>query len=80
MKKILSEIKEVLKAAILGIVFYYAMYLAYVTRQKVGDHMYPKPKCDDYKPNDECLSCFYWSDRCVFLDSDIQMMIAEKEE
>ena len=42
--------------------------------------MYPKPKCNDYKPNDECLSCFYWSDRCVFLDSDIQMMIAEKEE
>lgn len=37
------------------------------------------PNCDKYKENSWCIDCYYYKDRCTFLDSDTQLWLSDNE-
>ena len=40
---------------------------------------YPEPQCSDFKECEKCTECFYYKDRCTYLDSDVQLWISGNE-
>lgn len=45
------------------------------------ENSYPEPKCNDnFKKCENCKDCFYYEDRCTYLDSDTQLWLSGNEE